>query len=101
MRQHSDLITDCLSTAMMNRVPTMNLGKLCVIYLDELLIYNQTADEQLEHIRLVLRELQRHILKIKLCKHYFGRTSVNFLGHVVETRQRDSKIVYVQVAALE
>jgi hypothetical protein len=40
-----------------------------------------------EHIRLVLRELQRHQLHIKLSKCHFGRTSVNFLGHVVEAGQ--------------
>jgi hypothetical protein len=40
------------------------------------LIYSQTADENLEHIRLVLRELQRHNLYMNLSKSYFGRTSV-------------------------
>jgi hypothetical protein len=45
---------------MMNRVLTPYLGKLCVVYVDDLLIYSKTADKHLEHIRLVLRELQRH-----------------------------------------
>jgi hypothetical protein len=35
------------------------------------MIYNKTADEHLGHIRLVLRELQRHHLLIKLSKCYF------------------------------
>jgi hypothetical protein len=70
--------------AIMNQVLTPHLGKLRVVYLDDVLIYNQTADEHLEHIRRVLRELQRHHLYIKLSKCYFGQTSVNFLGHVVE-----------------
>jgi hypothetical protein len=69
---------------MMNRVLALCLGKFCVVYLDDVLIYSKTADEHLEHIRLVLRELQRHQLHIKLSKCYFGRLSVNFLGHVVE-----------------
>jgi uncharacterized membrane protein YqhA len=51
------------------------------------LIYNKTADKHLEHIRSVLREMQRHQLHIKLSKCYFGRSSVNFLGHVVEAGQ--------------
>jgi hypothetical protein len=58
-----------------------------VVYLDDVLIYSKTADEHLEHIRVVLRELQRHVLHIKLSKCYFGRSSVNFLGHVVKAGQ--------------
>jgi hypothetical protein len=46
--------------AMMNRVLAMYLGKFCLVYLDIVLVYNQTADEHLEHIRLVLREQQRY-----------------------------------------
>jgi hypothetical protein len=72
---------------MMNRVLAPYLGKFCVVYLDDVLMYSKTADEHLEHIRLVLRELQRHQLHIKLSKCYFGRSSVNFLGHVVEAGQ--------------
>eukprot|EP00873_Tetraselmis_striata_P042988 jgi/Tetstr1/463252/TSEL_008183.t1 len=69
---------------MMNRVLSPYLGKFCVVYLDDVLIYSKTAEEHLEHIILVLRELQRHHLHIKLSKCSFGRTSVEFLGHIVE-----------------
>eukprot|EP00873_Tetraselmis_striata_P015419 jgi/Tetstr1/435683/TSEL_024582.t1 len=72
---------------MMNRVLSPYLGKFCVVYLDDVLIYSKTAEEHLEHIRLVLRELQRHHLHIKLSKCSFGRTSVEFLGHIVEAGQ--------------
>jgi hypothetical protein len=54
--------------AMMNRVLAPYLGKFCVVYLDDVLICSQTADEYLEHIRLVFQELQRHHLHIKLSK---------------------------------
>eukprot|EP00873_Tetraselmis_striata_P007045 jgi/Tetstr1/427309/TSEL_017478.t1 len=72
---------------MMNRVLSPYLGKFCVVYLDDVLIYSKTAEEHLEHIRLVLRELQRHHLHIKLSKCSFGSTSVEFLGHIVEAGQ--------------
>jgi hypothetical protein len=71
----------------MNRVLASYLGKFSVVYLGDVLIYNQMADEHLEHIRLVLRELLGHKLHIKLSKYDFGRTSVTFLGYVVEDRQ--------------
>jgi hypothetical protein len=71
---------------MINRVLAPYLGNFCVVYLDDVLIYSQTADEHLVYIRLVLQELQRHHLHIKLSKSYFGQSSVKFLGHVVEAR---------------
>jgi hypothetical protein len=37
---------------MMNRVLAPYLGKFCVVYLDDVLIYSNTADEHLEHIRV-------------------------------------------------
>jgi hypothetical protein len=69
---------------MMNIVLAPYLGKFCVVYLDDVLIYNQTADEHLEHTRLVTRKMQRHHLHIKLSNCDFGRPSVNFLGHVLK-----------------
>jgi hypothetical protein len=71
----------------MNRVLASYLGNFCVVCLDDMLIYNRTADKHPEHFLVVLRELQRHQLHIKLSKCYFGRSSVNCLGHVVEARQ--------------
>jgi hypothetical protein len=44
---------------MMNRVLAPYLGKFCVVYLDDVLIYSKTADEHLDHVRPVLQELQR------------------------------------------
>jgi hypothetical protein len=62
---------------MMNIVLAPYLGKFCVVYLDDVLIYSETADKHLEHIQLVLRELKRHGLHIKFSKCYFGRSGVN------------------------
>jgi hypothetical protein len=42
------------------------LGKFCVLYLDDMVSYNKTADEHLEHFQFVLRELQRNQFHVKL-----------------------------------
>ena len=72
---------------MMTNVLRPYLGKFCVVYLDDVLIYSKTPEDHLRHIRLVLQELQRHKLHIKLSKCSFGMKSVEFLGHIVESGQ--------------
>ena len=84
---------------MMNNVLAPYLGKFCVVYLDDVLIYSQTPEEHLRHIRLVLEQLQKHKLHVKLSKCLFGRKSVDFLGHIVaegQVRMDPRKIEAVQ-----
>jgi hypothetical protein len=84
---------------MMNNVLMTFLGKFCVVYLDDILIYNRTPEEHLQHIRQILAALQQNQLHIKLSKCFFGRRSVDFLGNVVEAgtvRMDDQKVQAVQ-----
>jgi hypothetical protein len=70
-----------------------------VVYLDDILIYSRTPEEHLQHIRQILAALQQNQLHIKLSKCFFGRRSVDLLGHVVEAgtvRMDDKKEQAVQ-----
>jgi hypothetical protein len=59
------------------------LMKFCMVYIDDIIIYSKTAEEHMEHIRLVLEALDKEKIKIKLSKCNFFRTSLDFLGHVI------------------
>ena len=59
------------------------LDHICVVYLDDILIYSQTEEEHIEHIRLVLERLRIHKLYAKRSKCEFLRDSVDFLGFVI------------------
>lgn len=52
-------------------------------YLDDILIYSNTKAEHMKHLRQVFDKLREHKLYAKTLKCKFGRTSVDFLGHVV------------------
>ncbi len=54
-----------------------------LVYLDDLIIFGQTIDEHEERLLKVLDRLRNEGLKISLDKCQFGRTSVNYVGHIV------------------
>ena len=60
-----------------------HLMKYCMVYIDDIIIYSDTAAEHAEHIEAVLRTLAEKDIKIKLSKCSFFRTQIDFLGHVI------------------
>ena len=53
------------------------------VYIDDVLIFSETLEEHLEHIRLVLERLKKAGLKLKPSKCHFLRESVEYLGHLI------------------
>ncbi|GJZ84417.1 putative quercetin 3-O-methyltransferase 1 [Tanacetum coccineum] len=59
------------------------IGKFLVVYFDDILIYNNTEDEHLDHLREVLKVLQEHQLFVNLKKCSFMTHKLLFLGFKV------------------
>lgn len=57
------------------------LDRGVVVFLDDILLYSQTADEHASLLRTVLRRLQSHSFFCKLKKCQFFRPRTTFLGH--------------------
>ena len=55
-----------------------------VVYLDDILIFSQTWEEHLHHIRQVLQTLWKHKLCANLEKYTFGMTQVKYLGYIID-----------------
>jgi hypothetical protein len=53
-----------------------------VVYLDDILIYNKTWAENLQHIQQVLHTLQLHKLYANLEKISFNMDRVQYLGYI-------------------
>ena len=57
--------------------------KICVPYLDDVIMFSSTPEEHIERLRLVFERIRAHNLKINPDKCDFFRMKVQFLGHIV------------------
>ena len=67
----------------MNRVFNGCINRFVVVYLDDILIYSQTFEEHLVHLREVFERLREANLKLKAKKCQFLAETVKFLGHLL------------------
>ncbi len=67
-----------------------------VVYLDDILIYNKTWVEHLQHIQQVLHNLPQHKLYTNLEKCSFGMDKVHYLGYII-----DQHGVHVDLAKIQ
>jgi hypothetical protein len=65
---------------LMNQIFRDLLDKCVLVYLDDILVYSNTIEEHLEHLRLVFTRLREHKLYANLGKCQFWMTELLYLG---------------------
>ena len=55
----------------------------CLIYLDDLIVFLQVAEEHLHQLRVVFDRLREYNLKLKMSKCNLFREEINYLAHRV------------------
>ena len=73
---------------LMNKIFHPYLDKFVVVYLDDIVIYNNTLKEHVDHLRKVFKILRHNNLYVKK-KYSFSKKEVSFLGH----RINDGKLM--------
>ncbi len=68
---------------LINKVLDGLIGKRCLVYLVDIIIYGSTFEETLANLKLVMVHLRKHNLVAKARKCKLFKTSIAFLGHVV------------------
>ena len=68
---------------LMNEVLRPFLDDFVIVYLDDILIFSKTSEEHLKHVKETLDVLKRENIYVKLSKCEFGKTYLNYLGHIV------------------
>src|SRR3989337_3121640 len=70
----------------MNEVLRPVIRRICVVYLDDVIIYSKTLDEHVKNVRTVFRLISNAILQIKQKKCQFFKKEISFLGHRISEK---------------
>ena len=57
--------------------------KICLIYLDDLIIFSKTVEEHFERLEKVFQKIKEHNLKFTPKKCKFFQEKVRYVGHIV------------------
>ena len=71
---------------------------LTLAYLDDIIIFSETAEQHLKHIQIVLAKLREANLKLKKSKCSFFKKEIHYLGHLLTTH--GVKLQSVKVKAI-
>lgn len=71
---------------LMNYVLRDYINKICVVYLDDILIYSKNEKEHSEHVSTIINVLRKHQLYAKKSKCEFYVPKIQFLGHELSAK---------------
>ena len=74
---------------LMQKVLKDQLWKICLFYLDDVIVFAKTHRELLERLNTVISVLGQAGLKVKPSKCTLFKTRISFLGHVVSEQGVD------------
>lgn len=68
---------------LMNNILKDYINKICLVYLDDIIIFSTSLQEHLDSIKLIFNRLKEANLKVQLDKSEFLKKETEFLGHIV------------------
>ena len=72
---------------LMNYVLRSVIGKICLVYLDDIIVFAKTREEHLANLERIFNLLKEADLKLGLSKCKFMCELVNYLGHVISAKE--------------
>nr|GEV72635.1 putative reverse transcriptase domain-containing protein [Tanacetum cinerariifolium] len=89
-------LTNALAVFMdlMNHICRLYLDKFVIVFIDDILIYSMSKEENKVLLKLILELLEKEKLFEKFLKCEFWLQEVHFLRHVVNSEGTDDFIVY-------
>ncbi|KAM1427968.1 hypothetical protein ACFXTO_020450 [Malus domestica] len=78
-------LTNALATfqCLMNDIFRPYLRKFILVFFDDILVHSSSWSLHLSHLKTIFDTLQQHSLFVKQSKCAFGKSQVEYLGHVV------------------
>jgi hypothetical protein len=75
--------TQAIFMCLMNGVFQEYLDKFFIVFLDDILIYSKSEEENENHLRMVFQLLRENQLYAKLSKCSFYQKKIHYLGHII------------------
>ena len=72
---------------LMNKV--LNGLHFTLAYLDDVIIFSESAEQHLKHIQIVLARLKQAKLQLKKSKCFFFKQEIHYLGHLLMMKGMD------------
>lgn len=72
--------------SLMNQVFQRCLRKFVLVFFDDILIYNKSWCDHLEHLEQVFSLLREHTLYAKRSKCHFGQKNIEYLGNIISSQ---------------
>lgn len=60
------------------------IGKFAYVYIDDVLIFSNSPEEHMDHIKTIINALHNANMKVSSEKSHFFQTSIEFLGHIIK-----------------
>lgn len=60
------------------------IGKFAYVYIDDVLIFSNTAEEHMQHISVIFQALHDANMKVSDEKSHFFKPEIEFLGHIIK-----------------
>ena len=68
---------------MMDKVLAGLIGRIVMVYLDDIVIYSRSEEEHVQHLELVFARLREAGSRLKPTKCFFGLEEIKLLGYIV------------------
>ena len=72
---------------LMNTIFKEYLDKFVIVFIDDVLIYSWSSEDQMEHLQTVSKILKEKKLYIKFKKSEFWLNKIAFHGHIVSSER--------------
>lgn len=82
--QQGDCNAPATYQALMNHLFSTHIGVILDVYLDDIIIYSDTLEEHIEHVKIVYRILDEQLLYLSRDKLRFIVSSLDILGHIID-----------------
>lgn len=72
--------------AFVNNILRDLLNQSVIVYIDDILVYSDSIEDHVQHVKTVLKRLIQYQLYAKLEKCKFHHTSIVFLGYIIDSQ---------------